>query len=284
MMTGPAWVVLTQGTRPAAVRAAIDSIRANGVPSEIVVVENGGPTTEYGADVRVVRTGANLGVPGGRDVGIRETESRIVGFLDDDATLVASDFGASVAAAFDDDATLGALSFRIIDGAGSTQRRHVPRVGSGSADRSGPVATFLGGGCAIRRTAYEAAGGYWAELFYAHEELDLSWRLQDAGFDVRYVAELLVEHPHTPISRHADGWRLTGRNRVLIARRNLPWPVVPVHTLVWLVLGAFRAPDTRSRGAYVRGWWSGWRGPALRRPIRWGTVARLTRLGRPPVV
>ena len=283
-MTGPAWVVLTQGTRPVAVRAAIESIRANGAPSEIVVIENGGPPAEYGNDVRVHRTERNLGVPGGRHVGVCQTESAVVCFLDDDATLVAADFGASVAAAFDDDARLGALSFRITDGAGTTQRRHVPRVGSRSAGRSGPVTTFLGGACAIRRAAYQAAGGYWAELFYAHEELDLSWRLQDAGFDVRYAANLFVEHPHTPISRHADGWRRTGRNRVLIARRNMPWAVLPVHTLAWLVLGAFRAPDRSSRAAYVSGWWSGWRGPALRRPIRWRTVARLTRLGRPPVV
>lgn len=283
MTAGPAWVVLTQGTRPAAVREAIDSIRRHGAPTEIVVVENGGPSAEYGSDVRVVRTGTNLGVPGGRDVGIRHTDAAIVGFLDDDATLVASSFGASVVAAFDD-VDLGALSFRITDDSGTTQRRHVPRAGGGSADRSGPVASFLGGACAIRRSAYDAAGGYWSELFYAHEELDLGWRLHDAGFGVRYDADLLVEHPRTPISRHPDGWRLTGRNRVLIARRNLPWVLVPIHTLVWLVLGVFRAPDASARRAYVGGWWSGWRGDARRRPVRWRTIAVLTRSGRPPVV
>jgi GT2 family glycosyltransferase len=146
------------------------------------------------------------------------------------------------------------------------------------------VALFLGGACAIRRSAYEEAGGYWGELFYGHEELELAWRLIDRGWTIRYLPEATVFHPRTEVGRHADGWRMTGRNRVMIARRTLPWPIAIIHVAAWFVLGLVRAPGRGHRAAYVRGWWSGWSVPIDRRAIRWRTVWRLTRLGRPPIL
>ena len=125
---------------------------------------------------------------------------------------------------------------------------------------SGEVAYFLGGACAIRREAYEQVGGYFTELFYGHEEIELSWRLIDAGWTIRYLADVEVFHPRTEIGRHADGWRLTGRNRVWIARRTLPWPVALIHVAAWLILGTARAPGGDCRRSYLAGWWSGWRG------------------------
>jgi hypothetical protein len=36
---------------------------------------------------------------------------------------------------------------------------------------------------------------------------------------------------------------------------------------------------------WVAGFVEGWRtDPGLRRPMRWGTVWRMTRLGRPPII
>lgn len=230
----------------------------------------------------MITSDENLGVPGGRDLGLRTTPADIVGFLDDDAELRP---GASerVQAAFAEDSQLGAVALRLVDEEGVTARRHVPRAGASGGDESGEVALFLGGACAIRRAAYEQVGGYFTELFYAHEELELAWRLIDAGWRIRYLADVEVFHPRTEISRHEHGWELTGRNRVWIARRTLPWPVAVVHVLIWLVLGTLRAPG-ECRRAYIRGWRRGWRGDLGRCPIRWRTVWRLTRLGRPPVI
>ena len=99
-----------------------------------------------------------------------------------------------------------------------------------------------------------------------------------------YLADVEVFHPRTTIERHAEGWKLTGRNRVWIARRTLPWPIAIVHVTTWLVLGALRAPRGEARRSYLAGWWSGWSADIDRRPIRWRTVWRLTRLGRPPII
>ncbi len=278
-MTGPSveWVVLTMGDRPEALESAVESL----APDQPLVVFNG--SARDGSSSRSLVLAENLGVPGGRDQGVRHTAAEIVGFLDDDA-IASPGVTDRIREAFDADPQLGALALHLVDEAGETSRRHVPRLGGKHPDRSGDVALFLGGACAIRRTAYVQVGGYYTDLFYGHEELELSWRLIDAGWTIRYLADAEVFHPRTTIERHPEGWKLTGRNRVMIARRTLPWPVALLHVFNWLVIGAWRAPTAESRRSYLAGWRSGWRVKIERSPISWRGVARLTRLGRPPVV
>lgn len=276
--------MLTTGDRPDELRAAVTSLLGDD-RAGVVVVSNGGGDVELPVDpaVRLVTVPENLGVPGGRDLGARHATAPIVGFLDDDA-VAPPDATARVIDAFGGRSDLGAVSLRLVDEDGASARRHVPRPRGADPDRSGEVALFLGGASAIRREAYDAVGGYFTELWYGHEELELCWRLVDAGWAIGYLADVEVFHPRTSIGRHASGWRLTGRNRVWVARRSLPWPVAVVHTLSWLVLGVLRAPGAIARRSYLAGWWTGWREPVGHRPVRWATVWRLTRLGRPPVI
>lgn len=272
------WVVLTLGDRPEELRAAVESLS----DAAVCVVSNGGGPVDVGL-ARTVVEPSNLGIPGGRDVGLRSSEAEIVAFLDDDAV---AEPGVSdrIRARFADDPDVGAVALRLVDDRGETARRHVPRAGRRGVDRPGDVALFLGGACAIRRTAYLGVGGYFLDLRYGHEELELAWRLIDAGWRIRYEPEARVYHPSTEIGRHPEGWRMTGRNRVLVARRTLPWAVALVHVAAWLPLGLVRAGDRGNRRAYVRGWFDGWRPAVDRAPIRWRTVWRLTRLGRAPFV
>lgn len=286
-MTSRSWVVLTMGDRPAEVATALNSIKAADPDAHVLLLVNaaapaGEPNLPDG--VEVIHAGENLGVPGGRDFAVARCDTDVVAFLDDDAELLTSVTSELLDRAFEDP-NVGATTFRLHDAAGTTARRHNPRPGRTGSDQAGSVPTFLGGACAIRRSAYVDVGGYWPTLFYAHEELDLSWRLLDGGYDVIYEPRISVYHPATPISRHADGWRLTGRNRVLVARRNLPVPILLAHVLIWLVGGVVRAPDWSCRRSYIGGWLQGWRiRDVPRRAIRWRTVVRLARIGRPPVI
>jgi hypothetical protein len=280
-----AWVVLTQGNRPAQLGAAIESLTgsAHGAPTSVLVIANGAgeiPVAQPG--VVVVSSPLDLGVPGGRDLGVRSSATPVIGFLDDDA--IAPD-GASerIVTVFDEEPDVGAVALRIVDEYGHTARRHVPRLGAAGVESGGDVALVLGGACAVRRSAYESVGGYFTALRYGHEEVELCWRLVDAGWRIRYLPDVEVYHPRTEIGRHDSGWFLTGRNRVWIARRTLPAPLAVVHVIVWLVLGTVRAPSRNSRSAYLRGWAHGWRDRVVRRPISWHGAWRLTRLGRPPV-
>ncbi|MDW3216949.1 MAG: glycosyltransferase [Ilumatobacteraceae bacterium] len=282
------WVLLTMGDRFPELRAALESVDAQDHDAEVVVVANGGEASvvrsELPETVRLQVMEDNVGVPAGRDAGFATANAPVVGFLDDDAVLLDTDATSRIVELFESDPRIGAVTLRIVDETGRSARRHVPRLGASGSERSGDVVTFLGGASVIRREAYERAGGYWGDLFYAHEELDLAWRLHDLGYAVRYLADVEVEHPAMPIGRHADGWWRTGRNRVMIARRNLPWAVALPHVLIWLVAGWWRAPAGSCRRSYRQGWLAGWTVPVPRRPIRWRTVWRLTKLGRPPIV
>jgi GT2 family glycosyltransferase len=285
-------VVITMGTRPDELRALLDSVaEQDGDPIEVVVVGNGAPVVDVPAGVRTIDLPENLGIPGGRNVGIEAfgpggTDVDILLFLDDDGLLPDSGTAQLVREAFAADPGLGIVSFRIADPeTGLTQRRHVPRLRASDPMRSSRVTTFLGGANAVRTKVLAQVGGLPDEFFYAHEETDLAWRALDAGWSIEYRADMVLLHPTMPPSRHAVYHRMVARNRVWVARRNLPLPLVPVYVGVWLLLTLLRRPTLPALKAWFGGFREGWRTPCgPRRPMKWRTVWRLTRLGRPPVI
>ncbi|OLZ73814.1 glycosyl transferase [Streptomyces amritsarensis] len=288
-------VIITMGNRPDELKALLDSVaRQDGDPVEVVVVGQGVRVAEV-ADlppgVRSVDLPENLGIPGGRNVGIeafgpggRDVDALL--FLDDDGLLERTDTAELCRQAFAEDPALGIISFRIADpDTGRTQRRHVPRLRASDPMRSSRVTTFLGGANAVRTKVFEQAGVLPGEFFYAHEETDLAWRALDAGWLIDYRADMVLLHPTTAPSRHAVYHRMVARNRVWLARRNLPAPLVPVYLGVWLLLTLLRKPSGPALKAWFGGFREGWTTPCgPRRPMRWRTVWRLTRLGRPPVI
>ncbi|MFJ6792928.1 glycosyltransferase family 2 protein [Streptomyces sp. NPDC091268] len=285
-------VIITMGNRPDELKALLDSVaRQQGDPVEVVVVGQGVAVTGLPEGVRTVELPENLGIPGGRNVGIeafgpggREVDALL--FLDDDGLLERTDTAELCRQAFAEDPGLGIISFRIADPeSGETQRRHVPRLRASDPMRSSRVTTFLGGANAVRTTVFQQVGPLPGEFFYAHEETDLAWRALDAGWSIDYRADMVLLHPKTAPSRHAVYHRMVARNRVWLARRNLPAPLVPVYLGVWLLLTLLRRPSVPALKAWFGGFGEGWTTPCgPRRPMRWRTVWRLTRLGRPPVI
>jgi GT2 family glycosyltransferase len=280
-------VILTMGDRPAEVVAAIDSVLAQrGDPVELVVVANGADAPGLPADVKVVRLAENVGVADGRNAGVQACGGDVVLFLDDDGWFPDPDLGEHVAASFEADPGLAVLSFRVADPEGGPGARwHVPRLRAGDPERSSVVTTFAGGACAIRRSAYQEAGGLPEKFFYGHEETDLAWRLLGLGYRLEYDGAARMCHPAVPNARHATWYRLDGRNRVLLARRNLPWPLAWAYLLDWLALTVARERSAGALRAWFSGFAEGWRmDPGGRHPMSLRTVWRLTRAGRPPVI
>lgn len=285
-------VIITMGNRPDELKALLESVaRQDGDPVETVVVGQGVELTGLPEDVRTVHLPENLGIPGGRNAGIEAfgpggSDVDVLLFLDDDGLLERSDTAELCRQAFTEDPELGIVSFRIADpDTGATQRRHVPRLRASDPMRSSRVTTFLGGANAVRTKVFEQVGALPAEFFYAHEETDLAWRALDAGWLIDYRADMVLLHPTTAPSRHAVYHRMVARNRVWLARRNLPAPLVPVYLGVWLALTLVRRPSAAALKAWFGGFKEGLTTPCgPRRPMRWRTVWRLTRLGRPPVI
>jgi GT2 family glycosyltransferase len=280
-------VILTMGDRPAELDRAIASAAAQRhADLEIVVVGNGTDVPSAPAEVTVVRLAENAGVAGGRNAGVEACTGDVVLFLDDDGWYPDPGLGAYIASRFADDGELAVLSFRVVHPEGGPPARwHVPRLRAGDPERSSPVTTFAGGACAIRRSAYLEAGGLPAVFFYAHEETDLAWRLLGLGYRIEYDAAAQMCHHALPNARHATFFRLDGRNRVLLARRNLPGPLAVLYLMDWFALTVLREHSADVLRAWLGGFAEGWRmNPGQRRRMSWRTVWRMTRAGRPPVI
>ncbi|MBD8584938.1 glycosyltransferase family 2 protein [Frigoribacterium sp. CFBP 13729] len=85
-----------------------------------------------------------------------------------------------------------------------------------------PLFGFSGGACFVRRDALDQVGGFDASLFMYYEDLDVSWRLRLAGWDV--VAEPLAVAVHRHAGSSSSGSALikyqSMRNRVAVVLRN----------------------------------------------------------------
>ena len=264
--------------------ASTAALRANG--GDLVVVGNGADVPPVPDGVTTLRLPANVGVAAGRNAGVDACTGDVVLFLDDDGWFPDEGLGEYVAGRFAADPLLAVISFRVVDPAGGPGARwHVPRLRAGDPERSSQVTTFAGGACAILRSAYLEAGGLPGQFFYAHEETDLAWRLMDAGYRIEYDAAARMCHHAMPNARHAEFHRLDGRNRVLLARRNLPWPLAGAYLVDWLAMTLIRVRSAAAVRAWLSGFAEGWRmDPGRRHPISVRTAWRMTMAGRPPVI
>jgi GT2 family glycosyltransferase len=279
-------VVLTQGRRPAELTSALESLSAQrGVELDVVVVGNGWVPSGLPDGVGAVALAEDRGIAAGRNAGPPAVRGDLLFFLDDDARLAAPDALAAVAARFDDP-SLGLLQLRVDpSGDGPPPRDWVPRLRVGDRTRSSDVTAVWEGAVAIRRSVFDAAGG-WPDAFAkAHEGIDIAWRVMDLGFRVHYAGDIAALHPAYVTAPHDYSAYFGARNRVWLARRHLPLPlgVLYVAGFALRTLPVLRTP-ARARAA-LRGYRDGLRRPCgPRRPLRAKTLWRMTRAGRPPII
>jgi GT2 family glycosyltransferase len=282
-------VVLTMCNRPVELEAALRSLLVQqGIDLDVVVVGNGCQPVGLPPEVRVLHLAENVGIPEGRNVGARQVRGDLLFFYDDDATLPAVDVLQCLSAAFHDP-TVAVAQPRGVDPFGRpAPRRWTPRLRTagqgGGRWLGGDVGVFWEGVCCIRRTAFEDVGGWPGSFWYGHEGVDLAYRMVDAGWRLRFCPEIQVHHPATQPTRHAVYYRMNARNRVWVARRNLPALLVPVYLSIWIVATVARVRRIGPLRTWFAGFIEGWRSdPGPRRPMSWATVWRLARTGRPPL-
>ncbi|MBC7518598.1 MAG: glycosyltransferase [Microbacteriaceae bacterium] len=281
-------VILTQGTRPDDLARAIDSVLAQrGVILDVVVVGNGWQPQNLRPTVKTLALVENLGIPAGRNRGVPQVSGEFLFFLDDDASVPSPRFLQDAIGLFLADPNLGLVQPRVVDPVGVTNpRRWTPRIRKGEATQSSPVFSVWEGAVVLRRAAFERTGGWAEPFFYAHEGIELAWRIWDQGLVTWYAGELVAHHPAIEPTRHEYYFRLNGRNRVWLARRNLPAILVPLYVGTWTAIQLIRwRRNPVALKAWFTGWGEGWRDtPGDRRPLRWLTVLRMTRAGRMPIV
>ena len=229
-------VVILALDRAEETAAAIRSALAQtGVSRHVVVVDQGSrpealallaETIRDRDDATLVALDYNYGVPGGRNVGTSIGFGRIIVGLDNDAAFDRPETLARMKAAFDADPDLGALGCRIVidqTGRDDVLSWGYPAALIPRAAETFESATFVGAGHAIRREAWDDAGGYDPDLFFCWEEYDFCLRAIAHFWRVRYRGDLVIRHKVSPerrVSWTGDRWFHYVRNRIYIGRKS----------------------------------------------------------------
>ena len=285
-------VVLTMGQRPAELDRALRSLlRQKDVNINIAVVGNGWEPVGLPPGVKGVKLEENLGIPAGRNAGVEHVHGEYLMFLDDDSWLLDKDFVAEAVERFRRYPSMGVLQPQIVDPAKPDQspRRWTPRIWKRTPDVSSNV-FHVGETCLVMpRHLFDETGGWAGGFWYAHEGIELAWRIWDTGHRVWYAGDMRVGHPVVDARRHKEFYRLNARNRVWLARRNLRPPFRWIYPMVWALGQTLRMrKDPRGLQRYWEGYRSGWEGSPWyhqpRPPLKWSTHLRMALYGRPPFV
>lgn len=237
-------------------------------PYEIIVVDNNSTddtiqvVREQFPQVRLIALPENLGVGGGRDVGVQQARYEVMFFMDDDALLGSPDAVDQAHQYFVDHADVAILALRIVNHETGTVFSHeFPKIGAArKIDQIQEVAYFLGGGCCIRSSAYHAIGGYCKDAIYGAEEVDLSYRILEKGYRIIYFPAIEIRHRTSPQIRRKTNWfRHEIHSRILLAVRNLPvWSALP-YLFLWHLRLFIHAVITQNVKWYLLGSLEGWR-------------------------
>ena len=137
----------------------------------------------------------------------------------------------------------------VVDASGNGQDRDWLTPAS-HLSASPDVFGVCGGACAIRRDAWEAVGGIRTDLFMYYEDTDLSYKLREAGYRVRFASRAIADHEHAASSdAHSPMFmRVNARNRLIVAAEHAPWGVLAralVRSLGRAASAGFSGPAAR---------------------------------------
>ncbi len=177
----------------------LDSIRSLSYSNlELILVDNSTNTPslysslDYPNMKLVDFTGEeNLGVPGGRNVGIRNSSGDFLFFVDDDAVLDKNCVIELLKVARSDDSIgiLGPLTYKY-DNPSEVWFYQNVRNSQNVVD----VPIVVGAALMIRRSALRKIGPFYSFYFLYHEELDLCYRVKEAGYRTVCVNKAICWH------------------------------------------------------------------------------------------
>ena len=231
-------IVVTYNSR-AHLKACLESILADiGPNDEVIVVDNA--SSDGSADlvernyplVQLIRN-TNSGYAGGNNLGAIFASGDYLVFLNPD-TIVTPGTLAALTAPFAQASDVGLTTAcivhlnqpEIINTCGNTV--HYTGLtycrGAGMPRDSYTISTGVdavsGAAFAMRRTLFEAIGGFDEQFFMYVEDTDLSWRAQLMGYRCLYVAQAVVQHDYKLSYSPTKAFYLD-RNRHMMLIKNL---------------------------------------------------------------
>ena len=256
-VTAPGWgpsvrdvtVVVPVRDRPqglAETVAALAGVTAEGVA--VVVVDDGSSEPVAADSATVVRRADPGGPAAARNTGWRSASTPIVVFLDADCVPIAGWLPRLIAHFADEKVAAVAPRVVSIPGEGALSRYEtlMSPLDLGSVEarvRANTRISYAPTAClAVRRSALDATGGFDEQLRFG-EDVDLVWRLDSAGWIVRFEPAAVVTHPPRPSTRSWVRQRFDyGRSAAPLASRHhanvAPASVSPSSSLVLALLGS----------------------------------------------
>ena len=280
-------VLLTMGKRPEELARALRSLEEQqGIELDLVIVGNGWNPAEAFPTKKTRYLPENLGIPAGRNAGVAEVAGEYLFFLDDDAYLDSAQAILTLISKLEAHPEWGLIQPRVSPaGDGEVPRRWIPRLRIGNPNESSPATTLWEGAIIIRRSLFDAIGGWPDNFFYAHEGIELVWQVYNHGYMAWYAADVTVKHPVINPTRHLDFYRLNARNRVWLAKRNLPFPISIIYVLVWFLITLIRMRRLSSLVAWLDGFLNGiFVSAGKSKKLSWRAVIALGKAGRFPII
>jgi len=216
---------------------------------EEIIIVNNNSTESYDAvksfiqenpstPFKYIESKENLGVSRGRNFAIDQSKAPILVLIDDDAEFQDTDALKRINEAVIENPLAGILAMKILYFQNSQfQLNAFPHKSFEKRKHLQSFETYYFAGCGniIVKEAFDIAGPFPTDFFYGMEEYDLSYRILDAGYTIKYIADIVLLHKESPEGRQTKSDKLRGMwvNKTKVAWRYLPMPCYFTTAIMW---------------------------------------------------
>jgi len=218
---------------------------------EEIIIVNNNSTESYDAvksfiqenpstPFKYIESKENLGVSRGRNFAIDQSKAPILVLIDDDAEFQDTDALKRINEAVIENPLAGILAMKILYFQNSQfQLNAFPHKSFEKRKHLQSFETYYFAGCGniIVKEAFDIAGPFPTDFFYGMEEYDLSYRILDAGYTIKYIADIVLLHKESPEGRQTKSDKLRGMwvNKTKVAWRYLPMPCYFTTAIMWSI-------------------------------------------------
>lgn len=204
----------------------------------------------------------NLGVTRGRNFALQFATGEFIIFLDDDAVLQNKDALQQVISSFKqvgiDGRETAIVSFKVLYyDTLDMQENALPHKQFEKYKNKDFFFTyyFAGGAHAIKKKVLDEVGNLPDAFFYGMEEYDLSYRILDKGYCIKYDSAIVMLHKESPLGRktRSEKQRMMWVNKSTVAYTYLPMQNFFSTSLMWSV------EYLRKTSFDFIGWLQGWK-------------------------